>query len=280
MDAIDEDPSDAAREALRARINEYMTKALREAKLHTSWINVNTPYEQGVAQFIDLLLQPSSSGPFVAELRGFVGGILVPGICNSLSQLVLKITAPGVPDIYQGTELWDLSLVDPDNRRPIDFEVRRALLSELGAHDADRPALATELLRRPADGRVKLLVASRALQHRRRHRALYDRGAYQPLAVEGSRARNAFAFARTLEGDASITVVGRLLASISPDRSLPLGESAWGDTRIALPPTLPHTAYREIVTGAVVEPEPGQPAGFLRLSRAFANVPVAVLEPM
>jgi (1->4)-alpha-D-glucan 1-alpha-D-glucosylmutase len=258
-----------------------MTKALREAKLHTSWINVNAPYERGIAQFIDLLLQPSAGGSFVAELRRFVGQILIPGICNSLSQLVLKLTAPGVPDIYQGTELWDLSLVDPDNRRPVDFAARQALLAELTAYaDADRPALAAELLRRPADGRVKLLVTSRTLQHRRRNRALFDRGAYHPLAVEGSRARNVVAFARTLDGATSITVVGRLLASVATERSLPLGDSAWGDTRLVLPPFMPQSAYREIVTNDVVEPDQGHPATSLRVSRAFANLPVAVLEPV
>jgi (1->4)-alpha-D-glucan 1-alpha-D-glucosylmutase len=281
MDAIDADLTSAAREALRTRITAYMTKALREAKLHTSWINVNAPYEQGVAQFIDLLLQPSSGGSFVAELRRFVGGILIPGICNSLSQVLLKITAPGVPDIYQGTELWDLSLVDPDNRRPIDFAARRSLLAELSAQaDAARPAMAAELLRHPEDGRAKLLVTSRALQHRRRHRALFDRGAYQALAVEGSRARHVVAFARTLDGETSITVVGRLLASIATDRSLPLGEAAWGDTRVVLPPSLPQSAYREIVTNDSVELDHGHPTGFLRVSRAFANLPVALLEPI
>src|SRR6185369_3837778 len=125
---IDADLTDAARDTLRTRINEHMTKALREQKLHTSWINVNAPYERGIAQFIDLLLQPSGGGSFVTELRSFVRGILIPGICNSLSQVVLKITAPGVPDIYQGTELWDLSLVDHDNRRPVDFAARRTML--------------------------------------------------------------------------------------------------------------------------------------------------------
>ena len=123
-DGRDRRRPDRRRRARRcgARIGDYMTKALREAKLHTSWINVNAPYERGVAQFIDLLLQPSSGDAVprrAAALRRRAS--LMPGICNSLAQVVLKITAPGVPDIYQGTELWDLALVDPDNRRPVDF---------------------------------------------------------------------------------------------------------------------------------------------------------------
>jgi (1->4)-alpha-D-glucan 1-alpha-D-glucosylmutase len=281
MDAIDADPTDEAREALRLRINAYMTKALREAKLHTSWINVNAPYERGVAQFIDLLLQPSSGGPFIAELRRFVAGIAVAGICNSLAQVVLKITAPGVPDIYQGNELWDLSLVDPDNRRPVDFAARRALLSEVTAHgDAEVAEICRTSLRRPADGRVKLLVTTRALHHRRRHRALYDTGGYLALAAEGDRPRNVVAFARTLDGAApALTVVGRLFASIATAGELPIGEAAWGDTRLLLPSLLPRSRYRDVLTGSLVEVDASHGAPALRLAHTFANLPVAILEP-
>jgi (1->4)-alpha-D-glucan 1-alpha-D-glucosylmutase len=280
MDAIDADPTDAGREALRARMHEYMTKALREAKLHTSWINVNAPYERGVAQFIDLLLQPQSGETFVTELRRFVGGILIPGICNSLAQLVLKATSPGVPDIYQGTELWDLSLVDPDNRRPVDFAVRRALVAELtGRGEAALPDLVASLLRNPGDGRIKLLVTTRALQHRRRRRGLYDRGGYVALEVEGAQDRHAFAFARTLEGTASVTVVGRLLHSLAPAGVPPVGEPSWSDTRIVLPPALPQGAYRDALTGSIVELDRGPSAARLRLSQVFAHLPVAILEP-
>jgi (1->4)-alpha-D-glucan 1-alpha-D-glucosylmutase len=289
MDAIDADPSEAAREALRTRVQQYMTKALREAKLHTSWINVNAPYEQGVAQFIDLLLQPSSGQSFVTELRRFVAGIQVPGICNSLAQVALKVTAPGVPDIYQGNELWDLSLVDPDNRRPVDFAARRALLAELAAtSDADLPALCASGLRRPADGRIKMLVTTRALQHRRRHRALFDRGGYLALTAEGAQERRVFAFARTLDGTTSLTVVGRLLASVAPSGVAPVGEASWTDTRIILPPSLPAGPYRDALTGSIVELERASDGGSgvrssphrLMLARVFAHLPVAILEPV
>ena len=281
MDAIDAELSPAAREALRDRITDYMTKALREAKLHTSWINVNAPYEQGVAQFIDLLLQPSSSGPFVAELRRFVGGHPDP------RHLQLAVAAgpqdhrAGRPGHLPGDRA--VGSVAGRSRQPAAGRLRDAAIAARGAPRAPGRGPARAGGRAPpppADGRVKLLVTARALQHRRQHRALFDRGDYQPLPVEGSRARHVFAFARTLGSDTSITVVGRLLASVATERSLPLGEAAWGDTRVQLPPTLPHSAYREIVTGAMVEPDPGQPAGFLRLSRAFANLPVAVLEPV
>jgi len=282
MDAVDADLTDAARESLRARIQAYMTKALREAKVHTSWINVNAPYERGVAQFIDLLLQPSSGAAFTAELRRFVGQLLVPGICNSLAQVVLKITAPGVPDVYQGTELWDLSLVDPDNRRPVDFEGRRALLAQLDAQaETGLADLAASLFRQPADGRLKLFVSSRALRHRRDNRGLYQRGGYLALAAEGARARNVFAFARAGNGEqaASITIVGRLLAVVAAGRTVPVGEAYWTDTRLPLPPSLPQGRYRDVLTGCLVEPDTAHGPPALRVSHAFANLPVAILEP-
>ncbi len=109
-------------------------KALREAKLHTSWINVNEPYEKACAEFLRHLLDRDATGnPFLADLRRFLPRVAIPGIYNSLAQVVLKVTAPGVPDLYQGTELWDFALVDPDNRRPVDYAERRALLGELAA---------------------------------------------------------------------------------------------------------------------------------------------------
>ena len=143
--------------------------------------------------------------------------------------MVLKITAPGVPDIYQGTELWDLSLVDPDNRRPVDFAARRALLADLLKRgDAELPDLCAELLRRPGDGRVKLLVTARALKHRRLNRARYDRGDHLPLSADGERARHVVAFARTLDGTASLTLVGRLFSSLAGDGQAPRRGSELG----------------------------------------------------
>ena len=124
-----------------------------------------------------------------------------------------------------------------------------------------------------------MLVTNRALRHRRNRCALYDRGNYLPLAIEGSRARNVVAFARSLGGATSLTVVSRLLASMTAERALPLGETAWGDTRILLPPSLPQGAYRDVVTGAVLQPDGGSAASALALSRTFANLPVAILEP-
>jgi (1->4)-alpha-D-glucan 1-alpha-D-glucosylmutase len=177
--------------------------------------------------------------------------------------------------------LWDLSLVDPDNRRPVDFAARRALLSEVAAHgDAELAEICRTSLRRPADGRVKLLVTTRALHHRRRHRTLYDTGGYLALVAEGDRARNVVAFARTVDGDApALTVVGRLFASIATAGELPIGEAAWGDTRLLLPSHLPRSRYRDVLTGSLVEVESSHGAPSLRLAHTFANLPVSILEP-
>src|SRR5205085_2277504 len=126
------DPDDAAAPAsLVDRVCEYMRKAVREAKQHTSWINVDQAYEDALEQFVRRILEDGDDNPFVADLRRFVAGIVRPGIQNALAQLVLKVTSPGVPDFYQGTELWDLSLVDPDNRRPVDYARRSAMREEL-----------------------------------------------------------------------------------------------------------------------------------------------------
>ncbi len=282
VDAVDTELTDAARSDLTARISAYMTKALREAKQHTSWINVNAPYERAVDDFIARLLQPATGASFLADLRRFLARVVMPGIYNSLSQVVLKATAPGVPDFYQGTELWDLSLVDPDNRRPVDFAVRRQLLAEMAGavnDEAHLPALYAERLSHPADGAPKLLVTARVLAHRRRHRDLYDRGDYIPLQVQGARSRHVVAFARTLDGVTSITAAGRLFVALDAASSPPIGRSAWGDTQLVLPASVAAGPYRDALTGRVVSAAHDASAGQhkLHLADVFAGLPVAVL---
>ena len=207
-----------------------------------------------VAQFVDPLLEPAQRRhPSWPSCAASWRGIVMPGLYNSLSQVVLKITAPGVPDFYQGTELWDLSLVDPDNRRPVDYAARRALLAELAERgDAELPALCAELLAAPADGALKLLVTARALRHRRRHRALFERGDYVPLAGDGARRRHVVAFARTTGRTASHHA-GRAAVRwrSTPRRRRPLARTDWGDTRVVLPPTCRRAHYRDALTGSV-----------------------------
>jgi (1->4)-alpha-D-glucan 1-alpha-D-glucosylmutase len=264
----------------RERILAYMEKATHEAKVHTSWVNPNTAYVGAVARFIERILDPGDSGAFIADLRDFVADVAWPGYWNGLTQLMLKLTAPGVPDIYQGTELWDFSLVDPDNRRPVDFAQRRSLLGQLMPHP-ERPIgpLLDELTHRPEDGRVKMLVMQRGLSFRRSQRALFEQGRYEPLAASGGRADNVIAFARARGDAAAVVVCGRLFAGLGGRGKPPVGE-VWRDTRLLLPETLAGRRFRDAISGEPIEATPGGGPPALALSRVFARLPVALLESL
>ena len=150
------------------RLRNYMEKAMREAKIRTSWVSNNAEYEDALRRFIDALLADTT---FISELEAFVAKITPAGRINSLAQTLMKYTSPGVPDLYQGGELWDLSLVDPDNRRPVDYELRRKLLNELGSMTAE------QVMKRMDEGLPKLWVIHHALWLRReRSRVLRTRG--------------------------------------------------------------------------------------------------------
>ncbi len=193
------------------RIVCYIDKALRESKRHTSWLNPYDEYDQAVSSFIRAILADFDS-PLLADLAGFAGSIADAGFVNSLSQTLLKMCVPGVPDFYQGTEFWDFNLVDPDNRRPIDFAARLSALEdlELRAKD-DLPALSEQLLTRWPDERLKLFLIWRVLQFRRAHSQLFD-GQYKPLTAEGERKGNLCALARVADDQWAVCVVPRLAA--------------------------------------------------------------------
>src|SRR5262249_55510889 len=161
---------------------QYLVKAMREAKVHTSWISPNEAYENATRDFIHEILKPEKTNRFLKTFTEFHGPIARAGMFNSLVQTLLKITAPGVPDFYQGTELWDFSLVDPDNRRPVDYALRQKLLVSLPANNhGDRTTLVRQFLANPRDGRIKLYLTSRALRFRRDHQDLFATGNYLPL---------------------------------------------------------------------------------------------------
>ena len=258
-----------------ARLRDYLLKAAREAKQDTSWTNPNPRWDEALGHFVDAVLDPARSGEFLRDFEAFHAGLVPFGILSSLAQTLIKITAPGVPDFYQGAELWDLSLVDPDNRRPVDFAVRRRMLETLSAEiDAapDLAPLARDLMRAPADGRVKLFVIYQALGVRRRRAELFARGDYRPLAVHGASAEHVFAFARTGPGGPTVTIVPRLLAARGA--ADPVGEAYWTDTRVALPPEV-SGPMRNAFTGALVEAEGERQ---LRVGRVLADFPLALLE--
>jgi (1->4)-alpha-D-glucan 1-alpha-D-glucosylmutase len=218
------------------RISQYMVKAAREAKIHSSWTEVNAAYEAALVSYAQKILHPIEGQPFLKEFLPFFKKIAFYGIWNSLSQTLLKITAPGVPDFYQGTELFDFHLVDPDNRRPVDFKKRKRLLTEIDNTFASDPlGLIEELLANCRNGRIKLFLTAQALRTRQSHAVLFQHGSYIPLAVSGRFKAHVIALARTDEKHCSITVVPRFLTGLIQENQKPLGNRVWHDSRIMLP---------------------------------------------
>ncbi len=192
-----------------------MEKAAREAKMHTGWERPIPVYEKALKAFVEGVL---SDPAFVSDLEAFVTPLIEPGRINALSQTLIKLTAPGIPDLYQGTELWNLSLVDPDNRRPVDFALRRALLDELTRLSPE------DILTRMDEGLPKLWVIRQVLHLRRRRPALFGpAGAYRPLVARGRKAGHVAAFVR---GDGAISVAPRLVIGL---------DGNWADTVLELP---------------------------------------------
>jgi (1->4)-alpha-D-glucan 1-alpha-D-glucosylmutase len=278
----------------RERIIAYMHKAMREAKVFTSWLNPSSAHEQAMTRFVEFVLAPENMA-FRESFMPFEERIARYGLYNSLAQVALKIGAPGIPDFYQGTELWDFSLVDPDNRRPVDYERRQRLLRDLDIaleHEAPS-ALAARLMIEPQDDRTKLFATSGLLRFRRAHLSLFQSGGYLPLTVNGSRADHVFAFSRSWGAESVVVVVPRLIATLLPDAEMsPTGERVWGDTRIELPADAP-ASYRHVLTRECVragtarwdEPPttdrsrlPRHDQRVLRVADVFSHFPVAFLE--
>ncbi|RJQ56795.1 MAG: malto-oligosyltrehalose synthase [Nitrospiraceae bacterium] len=264
----------------KQRIREYMLKAVREAKVNSSWISLNSVYEDAVMVFIEKLMEPYPGNQFLNDFMPFQKKISHYGMFNSLSQTLLKIASPGVPDFYQGTELWDFSLVDPDNRRPVDYLKRTALLEEIKRREAGNglQELAKDLLMNKDDGRIKMYLVRRALNYRRVNRELFEEGEYVPLDVEGLLKDHVCAFARKKEDKTIVVAVPRLLTRLVPPGSPPLGEEVWHDTCIVIPFEEREMVYRSVFTGenAAVAGRDGRQV--LRLSDVFGNFPAALME--
>ena len=263
------------------RVQAYIVKALHEAKVHSSWISPDEEYDAAVCEFVARILDEGQSGDFLRDLRAFQRRVSHFGLLNSLSQTLLKVASPGVPDTYQGTELWDFSLVDPDNRRPVDYARRREMLRALDARLAeagpDRRALARELLRVKEDGRVKLYVTSQALRYRRDHTGLSSGGDYLPAETAGAMREHAFGFVRRHGNEAAVAVVPRLVTRLAAGpEGLPLG-GVWGDTRLLLPDVAPGVRWRNLFTGREVSATAEGGKAALALREVFADFPVALL---
>ncbi|MBI2562304.1 MAG: malto-oligosyltrehalose synthase [candidate division NC10 bacterium] len=267
--------------AFTARIQQYMLKAAKEAKVNTSWINPNEAYDQALRSFVARILEPGPGNRFLPDFTLFQGFVARLGMVNSLAQTLMKITAPGVPDFYQGTEVWDFSLVDPDNRRPVDFAARAALLAGLRERIAagDLAELARELVEDWPDGRIKLYTIHRALMSRRRTPDLFRTGAYVPLPTTGRHAERLCAFARRGGTWTVHTVVPRLVAPLTDTGArLPLGREVWGDTWVVLPEEVPRGSYTNLFTGAEVQAVEHDGGARLAVGDLLAEFPVALLE--
>jgi (1->4)-alpha-D-glucan 1-alpha-D-glucosylmutase len=262
----------------KERLKAYIVKAAREAKAFTSWLPPNQKYESALIKFLEAILERSGKNEFLGDFLEFQRQIAYYGAFNSLAQLLLKITSPGVPDFYQGTELWDFSLVDPDNRRPVDFKQRIKLLNGLIHKEVEKQqSLAKQVLESWQDGRVKLYVTYKALNFRRGQTDLFLYGDYIPLQPLGRRQEHVCAFARRQGETWAIIAVPRLLTKLINVRTPPLGRRVWGDDILFLPEDAPER-WLHIFTGETVEVSSVTKG--ISLSRVFSIFPVALLVPV
>jgi (1->4)-alpha-D-glucan 1-alpha-D-glucosylmutase len=252
-------PAAAALKGLHERLKTYMLKAAREAKLRTSWINPDTAYEAALERFIAEALR---NALFLKDLNETVARLAPLGLLVSLSQALLKAASPGVPDYYQGTELWDFSLVDPDNRRPVDYALRKQLLS--------RKRHTTDLLTNLADGQAKLHIIRAGLKLRKEHPELFHGGQYLPLYADGGHEEHLVAFALRNGGRTLVAAAPRLFAGlVSEQQPFPIGHAAWGSSRLALPAG----RYRDVLTGGDIDAS----GGSLSVAVLLGEFPVALL---
>ncbi|MFZ0297394.1 MAG: malto-oligosyltrehalose synthase [Candidatus Sulfotelmatobacter sp.] len=258
------------------RIQNYMLKAIRESKQNTSWINQNSAYETAVSSFVNALLTPSAKNYFLSDFVPFQRQVARIGLWNSLSQTLLKLTSPGVPDIYQGSELWDFSLVDPDNRRPVDYHRRQELFESIRTWASSPDAASIRhLLESPEDGRLKLYLIWKTLCLRKQCPDVFQRGRYLPLTVQGARASHVVAFLRKNDQVNLLVVAPRLVAGLLGNTDLPpMGSRVWEDTRVLFPFPGAFETYRNAFTG-VVKCLPIADSR-IALSELLADFPVAL----
>jgi (1->4)-alpha-D-glucan 1-alpha-D-glucosylmutase len=261
------------------RIQEYLIKAMREAKVHTSWISPNEDYERATRDFIEAILKLEKTNRFLRSFAEFHAPVARAGMHNSLAQTLLKITAPGVPDFYQGAELWDFNLVDPDNRRSVDFAKRRALLASLQTDEGrGLTELVSQLIANPQDGRIKLYLTSRALRFRSERQILLAEGDYLPLAARGQKENHVIAFARVLREQVAVVVTGRFFTRLGDLNQPPTGADVWGDSAVALNYVSAAGLYRDLFTGRLIRAERSGAEVELPLAEVFAHLPAALLE--
>ncbi|MGE5360706.1 MAG: hypothetical protein ACM3NQ_16945, partial [Bacteroidales bacterium] len=280
-------PGAPADPSLVSRVRDYMMKATKEAKVHTSWVNDNAVYDRATSGFVERSLTGHGAPRFLASFLPFHARVAELALGNSLSQLVLKIAAPGVPDTYQGNELWDFRLVDPDNRSRVDFDHRVRLLSELEPQlpvsargpelltGCEAPEMVARLMETWIDGRIKLWVTACGLRLRRVRPALFAEGEYLPLRTSGAMPAEPVAFART-SGTSAIAAVAPRLHARAGSTWREWG-AAWGNAVVHLPPELSDRVWRSALTGERLELERRAEGSVLSLARLLSTVPVGLV---
>jgi len=259
----------------KQRLKAYMVKAVREAKVFTNWLSPDSDYESALTNFLESTLDSTGENGFLEDFLPFEKQIAYYGALNSLAQVLLKITSPGIPDFYQGTELWDFSLVDPDNRRPVNFKTRAALLDELTQREArGQEPLIQQVLNSWEDGRVKLYLTYKALNVRQSYRDLFQDGEYIPLQVVGQRQEHVCAFARHRQTGYAVVVIPRLLTRLVGVGAIPVGQDIWGEDLLLLPDGVPE-CWLNVFTGEKLKVS-GMKKG-LKLSDILRRFPVAFL---
>ncbi|MDX5420155.1 MAG: malto-oligosyltrehalose synthase [Hymenobacteraceae bacterium] len=255
-------------DTLVKRVQQYLEKAFREAKVNTDWSQPNEEYETAVKDLVKKLLLEDKE--FMASFQPFFRKTAHFGWLYSLCQTLLKTTCPGIPDVYQGCELWDFSLVDPDNRRPVDYAKREQFLEEIKAGEKNERLL-QELLDSPNNGKVKLYLLHKVLHLRNELKTLFDKGDYIPLKLKGKHSEHAIAFARHYENNWCLVVVPRLLTGIISEKELPLGEEVWEDTLLELPSGAPQKWQQHFENNQI------NAIKTIPLAALFESFPVALL---
>jgi (1->4)-alpha-D-glucan 1-alpha-D-glucosylmutase len=274
----------AGLKAFKVRIEDYMLKAIREAKVHTSWINPNEEYEAAMQYFIQSLLDNTKHNSFLDDFIAFQAIIVRYGLFNSLSQTLLKLTIPGVPDIYQGNEIWSFNLVDPDNRKTVNYAKRQTaleILTKSSQGDKQLPRLLQELLEQIEDGHAKLYLTWKTLSLRRGHPEVFREGNYCAMASEGLRAEHICAFSRSLNGKEIIVVSSRWFARLMGESAnLPVGSSIWNDTWIhdkQKNKEIQCRKYLNVLSHEIVQPSQTENGQRFAAADLFRHFPVALL---
>jgi (1->4)-alpha-D-glucan 1-alpha-D-glucosylmutase len=261
-------------ESFKERVQAYTLKSLRESRIYSSWTDPNTEYEAAIHAFIDTILNNSLASEFLDDFLEFQRRISHLGLLNSLSQSLIKLTAPGVPDTYQGTEVFDFSLVDPDNRRPVDFDHRRALMGKA----CQRPQRAGEFFNSDQADCIKLIVHRTALKLRNQYSGLFTLGQYIPIQSGGNKAQHIFAFARSYLGRMSVVVVPRLISRlVSSAGGWPCGSDVWSDTFIILPDSAGDKPFRNVFTDVPMRRFDSRDPSKVPVGELFTDWPVALL---